>query len=412
MSFDNTTRRDRLQSAWPGVHENVRREVQELSEKGVAARLVNPSLEGHYLLDRDTQLRVNDAIDSWSSIPDFSDTMFAELSPGARAWAGLSKRAIALHAFYNTGELDSPSRGIDPQSMNWELFDGKSARQLLVEESPDKSAKILAKYDAFFRDDSMRVGEDRFGLTAHDYLAGAVDRIADITRANAASDIILQDVADREELYRKKGVTMASFGSGLAEPDFWIAKNLTDAGIPVDAIHMFDNDPFALAAAVSRAKVNGVDDIVQLHRKNFIKHSPSDYLERGSVDYANLIGVFEYIPRDVHGYHMAGNLLKQVSSVVRPGGMIVFGNMVKDRAQQKWFEGIWPTLLQRQISEVIAIVEEAGFSQNDLEAVVTEGEGIYGVYALRMPESNDKISKIAPLQKALGRLVLHRMPEY
>ena len=399
---------------WPGVHEKIRDEVRLLSQQGVDVEFVNPSLEGHYLLDDENQLRVNAAIEDWSKRDGFLEQMFAELSPGARAWADLSKRAIALHAFYNTGSVDAPADGIDHECLDWPLFDGRSARELTVAESdsPERAARIMAKYDTFFAGHSLRVGKDHHGLTAHDYIAGSVDRIADVTRAVGANNIMIEHASKNEARYSDRGVVIASFGSGLAESDIWAAKELMAKGVTVDAVHGFDSDPIALAAALSRAKAHGLEGVTQYHRKNFIKKPVGNYIDAASVDYANLIGLIEYIPAVVAKYRMASNLLRQVAPVVRPGGLIIFGNMVADRAQQEWFEGIWPSLYQRNIEQVLCLIEEAGFSRDQVQVRITEGEGIYALYAIKIPESGEIPEPVSFMQAKLGKFVTRNMPEY
>lgn len=397
---------------WPGIRPSVRREVEALASQGVKASIVNPRMDGHYFLDPDKQIVVNQAIETWSAHPNFTDELFSELSPGARAWAGLSKRAIALHAFYNTGTIISPSDGIDPACLDWELFDGKSARQLTIEETPDKSERILQKYDQFFAGLSLREGTDRFGLTAHDYIAGSVDRIADVSRAEIVSIEIVDHTARNLTRYQRDGVVFCSIGSGLIETDMWTARMLEKLEVPVHAIHGFDNDPIALAAATSRAKENEVESLIQLHRINFVKHPINNLIEKRSVDYANLVGFFEYLPRGLKRYNMASNLLRQVAQIVKPGGLIIFGNMVAERLQQKWFEGIWPTLYQRKIEEVLSIIEEAGFERSQVSVKIAEGEGLYAIYTIQIPESGVIPREPNLLQKSLGQLVLHKIPEY
>ena len=399
---------------WPGIHDNVRSEVERLASEGVNARIVSPSLEGHYFLDRDRQAQVEYAIGEWSKTKGFSEQLFSELSPGARAWAGLSKRAIALHAFYNTGEIDAPADGIDFECLDWPLFDGRSARELTIADSSSEESamRILKKYEDFFAGHSLRTGQDRYGVTAHDYIAGSLDRIADITRANVVTDIIVKHAVENKRQNLDSGVVIASLGSGLAEPDMWAAKKLIDNGISVEQLLEFDNDPIAMAAALSRAKAHGLEDFVARHRKNFLKKPIGNYVEPGSVDYANLVGLIEYIPRKVAGYKMAANLLRQVAQIMRPGGLIIFGNMVEDRAQQEWFEGIWPTLHQRTISEVLSIIDEAGYKKEDVAVEITEGEGLYAIYTIRIPKTGEIPAPIGFVQEKLGRFVTRNMPEY
>ena len=399
---------------WPSVDELVCREVTRLAETGKKVSLVMPDLGGHYFLDAEYQARVNTAIDDWSTKKDFPEELFAELSPGARAWAGLSKRAIALHAFYNTTEIDAPADGIDPECLDWPIFDGLSAREIIVarNKSKESSQKIFKKYEDFFAGYSLRVGHDRHGLTAHDYIAGSVDRIADISRAKIVSGIMKRHALGSGGRYENRGAVIASLGSGLAEPDMWAAKELLSAGITVDRLLEFDNDPIAMAAALSRAKAHKLDHLVSQYRGNFIKWPISRQIAPRSIDYVNLVGLMDYIPKYATGYKMASNLLREVAPIVMPGGLIIFGNMVRHRPQQAWFECIWPTILQLNISEVLSIIDDAGYSPDSVSVEVSESDGLYAVYTIRVPESGEIPQSVGPAQQLLGRFVMRNMKEY
>ena len=94
------------------------------------------------------------------------------------------------------------------------------------------------------------------------------------------------------------------------------------------------------------------------------------------------------------------------------GGLIIFGNMVRHRPQQAWFEGIWPTILQRNISEVLSIIDDAGYSPDSVSVEVSESDGLYAVYTIRVPESGEIPQSVGPAQQLLGRFVMRNMKEY
>lgn len=413
-NIDLMTRDEAVQkNPWPGLTEKVRAEVDGLSAAGIDVQLVPSDFSRHFTLTEERQRKVNEVIDYWSRQPKFADILLSpEASPVGAAWRGIAKRAIALHPFYNIGEIDRPSDGIDPHVLDEPMFAGRSARQLVQDEnSGEQNEQILSKYDEFFNAGTLWevVGD---GISVGELIAGTVDRLADVTRAEVAIGMIREhiDGLHRAE-YKQRGVVSASLACGAAEPVFWLSKRLEEDGIPVHAMHLVDSDPVALAVSTSRAKAHGVEEKVVRHRKNILKTPPISYIEPKSVDIVDMIGLFEYLPKTFARYQMAGNLMADVAQIVRPGGMIVFGNMLDSRPQQEWFSGIWPPLKQRSIGEVIDIVKQAGFHENQLSIRIAEGEGVYALYGLKIPENGD-VPAVSPVQREIGKRALRRFPEY
>lgn len=399
---------------WPGATEQVRSEVEVLAQQGVDIALVDENLEDHYQLPHDRQEQVTEAIEGWSKIPNFVNDFFGNgLHPSGAAWHGVAKRAIALHAFYNVGSINSPSDGIDRESLDRKLFDGKSARELIYAEyDADQAKAILSQYEAFFDAGSLEDNEDSYGLTSHDYIAGSVDRIADVTRAKTAINMIMEHIDQDPGRYKNRGLVSASLACGAAEPVFWLANTLKNRGDQVQAIHLVDNDPVALAASTSRAEHHDVSEQIVLHRENLLKTPVEKYIEPKSVDLVDLIGLYEYLPRQIGKYNMAGNLLADVAKIVRPGGVIVFGNMLDSRPQQVWFDNIWPKLHQRSVTEVLDMIEEAGFSRQQVKVRIPANEGVYALYAIQIPEVGFSAPEVSESQRKLGSRVLRFMPNY
>lgn len=401
------------QNLWPGLTDEVRAEVDELSVAGIDVQLVASDLSRHFVLPETRQQRVNQVIDFWSKQPNFADILLSpEVAPAGAAWRGIAKRAIALHPFYNIGEIDRPSDGINPHVLDEPMFAGKSARQLVQDEEPgDQKERALTKYDEFFNAGSLWEVVDN-DTSIGDLIAGSVDRLADVTRAEVAISMVQEHInGNGRGEYERRGIVSASLACGAAEPIFWLSKRLEEDGVPVRAIHLVDSDPVALAVSTSRADAHGIDGKVVRHRKNILKTPPASYIEPQSVDVVDMIGLFEYLPETFAKYKMAGNLLADVAQIVRPGGMIVFGNMLDSRPQQEWFSGIWPPLKQRSIGSVIDIVKEAGFHEDQLSVRIAEGEGVYALYGIKIPESGE-VPAVSLLQREIGKRVLRRFPEY
>lgn len=427
------------EALWPGVRSAVVDEATRLTDDGVDITLAPLDLGEHYQLPDDTQRRVSAAIEFWAQVPHFADTLLdPDVNPTGAAWRGIAKRAVALHPFYNA-HIDRPSDGISDDFLDIPLFDGSSARDLTLQEyGNDKGPRIINKYETFLGAGSLWGETDSHGLSAGAYIAGSVDRIADVTRAKALSAVVREHVSKHPEDYHGREFVSASLACGAAEPVFWLAKGLEADGIDIGTLHLVDGDPIALAASTSRADAHGLSDKVALHRRNLLKTPIDSYIAPDSVDVVDLIGLYEYLDTvnvpetlvkrvmksgplaDVFKrmpetfnprYDLPGNLLADAAKIVRPGGLIVFGNMLDARPQQEWFSGIWPPLHQRSISQVIDMVEAAGFSREQLKITVPENEGVYGLYTIEIPKDGTT-PVVSPMQRALGKIVTRGMPEY
>ena len=142
----------------------------------------------------------------------------------------------------------------------------------------------------------------------------------------------------------------------------------------------------ALATADALAQGAGLEGKVNIQLRDLLSENLTDYIAPHSVDVVDLLGLFEYIP-NLKDLPMASALLSKVKDIVRPGGIIVFGNMLSDRPQQAFFSNVvkWPRLQQRSITDVLAILEQAGFYANDISVRIPQ-EGVYAVYAVNIPE--------------------------
>ena len=157
-----------------------------------------------------------------------------------------------------------------------------------------------------------------------------------------------------------------------------MVKNLGQRGHNFEEVILLDQDPMALATANALAESNDVQAKVTLHLGDLLNDNLTDKIAPHSVDVVDLLGLFEYIPDDNRIGHWASALLSKVKDIVRPGGYIVFGNMLNERPQQQFFRGVvkWPPLQQRTVEAVSNIVEAAGFSCNDLQARIPSEGGL------------------------------------
>lgn len=310
-------------------------------------------------------------------------------------WGHLRMRAIALQTLY----AEKPAtlgEGIDSAVFRSEIpINGtpQSPAQLLTEtmariDEADEAEQIVAHHEAFVGtliDENSRL---IFELSK--------DAQAIRTRAVLASEIISEHFAGTGQ----DAITSASLACGAATPIYGIVRGLEQLGVKTNKITLADIDPLALAAAYSLAESAGLQDRVDLRHTNLITGDLTELLGDKGVDVIDLLGLFEYLRP-----HTAAKLLKRAAATVKDEGIIVFGNMLKDRPQQQFFTDVvqWPSLQQRTIAEVIALVEKAGFDpKRDLRIRIPSGECVYAIYALKLPESGTQIASRAGNVAALA----------
>lgn len=315
--------------------------------------------------------------------------------PGVNAWAPLTKRAIALHALYTAGDAKTLGDGIAPNAYDRPLFpvvddEGEtrvvSAREVVkTEKSPAKAEDILSSYEEF-----LRAPMDE---TTRDIFLDSKDGKGIRTRAVAAmSTMVREHIYRSPEMQHRQDLVSASLACGAAGPIFELIKTLEGQGSDFARSILVDQDAMALASAYALAETHGVADKVQIEKRDLLTTPLTEYIEPGSVDIVDLLGLFEYIPNDERRGRWAAELLRRAGEIVRPGGLIVFGNMLADRPQQRFFNKVvkWPRLYQRTISESLDIIAEAGFDLADVTARIPSHEGVYGVYGIHVPTEVQK----------------------
>jgi SAM-dependent methyltransferase len=162
-------------------------------------------------------------------------------------------------------------------------------------------------------------------------------------------------------------------------------EDLESSGCEVGEVLLVDHDPMALATACGFAESAGLDGrttplLEDLTASDSTRARDLEELVRpGSIDLVDLLGLFEYFPDE-----LAVDLLGRVRQVLRPGGLVVFGNMLSVRPQQIFFThvSLWPPLFQRSLTQLLELVERAGFGRDGLELVVP-AEGVYATVAAR-----------------------------
>jgi hypothetical protein len=396
----------------PLVSPGVIEQVDHLQRDGFDVELV--PCPPRYRRPPDVQRAVESAVEELSGRADGQRVLFdPQIHPGASAWFALTKRAIALHTLYNIGDIERLGDGINGHAFDIPCIDGRSARSVLfAEKSPQSASRILDSYERFLAapvDDD----EDIFGLTSRDYLTEVVDSRAVQTRADVAVQVVKEHLLESPS--RESEITSASLACGAAGPVLKMVEQLASEGVSFVKVAMVDHDAMALACARQLADSSDVSQRVELHHRDLFKEDLCEYIPPGSVDVLDLLGLFEYLPErislaGIFPYHPARDLLAGVRAIMRPRGLIVLGNMLDERPQQRFFDKVWPRLHQRTIPQVLALIEDAGYDLRDVSVRVPSAEGVYAVYSIRVRDPRDR-SRLRPVQ-ALGRWTVRTLHRY
>lgn len=225
---------------------------------------------------------------------------------------------------------------------------------------------------------------------------------------------LLQDQAARLDR-PLRGVSLAS---GAALPIISTAAKIGHDSGNIPEFTLVDKDTKALRLAESYARDAGIADSVTTGNMNILRPDGLAYRETGNrlrdfsanavakalgrrrlqasaYDVVEVVGLTEYLkPEDwVYKYNkvietklpMAGakTFLKNAFELVRPGGVLLVGNMLATHPQLGFTLNTiqWPHIQPRSIEQMAEIFYEAGIS-SDVDAYVPE-DGVYAVYQLR-----------------------------
>jgi len=385
------------------VANSVLQEATELINQGYDVGLV--SVEDPHRLGITDQARVDAEItrleQSDNGHEEFKDI---GLRPAMGSWVPLTKRAIALHALYNARTAEKLGEGIAVDSYDkpiisgvddkGEKFDNKSASDLVrASKSPERAKKILDSYYDFV---TTSIDDDLGAyVTSRDFYRGSIDARAVRTRAYCFEDMISDHVDNSSSLKARQDLVSVSLACGAGGPVCEMVEKVKAMGADFASVKFIDKDEMALASASAIAENNGLSsEQTQILRHDLLMEEMTDYIDPKSVDILDLLGIFEYIPNEgkfvnpANGLGLAADLLRRAGELVRPGGVMVFGNMLKDRPQQGFFKDVvrWPRLQQRNIREDLDVISEAGFDLANVSIRIPAEEGTYAVIQIRFPE--------------------------
>lgn len=340
-----------------------------------------------------------------------------EVHPTAKVWAKLRKRAASLEVMYSAGE-DVPSLGgrVDASMLYAPLFPGRrSAVEIIRANKPNKAEAIIRSYGQFFDPSSVLAdGKDEYGFTSGDYLQWVQDSREVVARSDMMVRLGIQHLSAKTTLSKK--MSIVAMACGGASPDFELARAIRDNWDIKPDLHLVDIDPMAIGSAHGLAGWYGIEEEqIHTHLEDLVKTPPTQYIEPRSADILEFSGLAEYFPAIVQmgplGYRMLEHYISSVAELVRPGGLMLLGNMLSARPQQDFFSKVWPPLYQRSIGNMLSIIEHTGFDPRNVRVDVSRG-GVYAMYALRFPE--DRVFRAKhPVGQRLGyQAMKYLAPEY
>lgn len=208
------------------------------------------------------------------------------------------------------------------------------------------------------------------------------DAIAIRDRAVAMEEIAKTSIQARHNA--GDAIQWLSLASGTAEPSIQAAKSAAeDQGIHVD-LTVTDYDSRALKFVAANAERLGFQGQTKTVKANIlspdIKHKLlSDSVGTAQFDVVENMGFEEYLPQQGdelgafkgEGLPQASEFTRTAWEMVKPGGVLISGNMILDRPQINFVFGIvdWPLINARSEKSILRVYKETGIL-DDPSAVV------------------------------------------
>jgi hypothetical protein len=295
-------------------------------------------------------------------------------SASMRTWTKFLTKAVSLHPVYSPATLACLGEGLGEDAFDVPLDFGRgrvmTARQALAAHKGQAAAdQETDDYLAFIRapfDDWCRF-----------VFRGIHDARGVRNRAAVAADFVIEHFAGTN----RRELVSASLACGAAGPVYALVDSLeARLGAFVTDIVLVDIDVMALASAYSLAQGTSVAGRVRLLQQNLLRGPlTGEELPAQSVHIADALGLVEYLPE-----RLATSLLARVrEELMAPGGLVVFGNMLRHRPQTVFLEDVvgWPPMHYRDISTMLGLLDSAGYDTDRARVRVTP-DGVYAVYAL------------------------------
>lgn len=209
-----------------------------------------------------------------------------------------------------------------------------------------------------------------------------------------------------------------SLACGAAQPVFSVLENLRDSGTPLPQVTLADFDKNALDLVHRYAGRHGLESQIETKRLNVLQRQGLTYerqpglkgiaqsallrsrgrLQAEAYDAVDAVGILEYLMRPDWKYNykgvintaqkMAGaeTFLKNAYELVKPGGLLIVGNMLDTHPQLGFTLNVvqWPHIQPRSVKEMTDIINTVGI-EGEVD-VYKPSDGVYALYGIRKPE--------------------------
>lgn len=208
-----------------------------------------------------------------------------------------------------------------------------------------------------------------------DILTHSLDAVAIRARAAIMKSIVLKYAAQSTE----NDLNLVSLGAGAAVPAINAVVEIEQRFGKTTFMDLYDQDADILGfAKESTARAGIPGDQVATHAGDYYE---AFKLPPESVDILEALGLFEYL----HDSRCVG-LIQKAYRLLKPGGVIVFSNMLDSRPQRAFHQTgvVWPGVKMRSEEGLIQLVADAEIDTSLATYTVSE-DGVYGVLEIHKP---------------------------
>lgn len=205
---------------------------------------------------------------------------------------------------------------------------------------------------------------------------------------------------DEKYLERQKWLSLAC---GAAQPVIQLLGQIKSSQLgkasQLPQCTLVDADESALQLARGYADASEVADAVTIGPGNIL--ADRFYAElKGPFDVVEAVGFFEYLKEAPEEFQyngvvdaragvksMAGRFLRKAYQAVRPGGLLVIGNMLDTHPQLGFTLNVvqWPHIQPRSMEEMCRIIHSSLNTEPQDVTIYAPNDGVYALYAIRKP---------------------------
>lgn len=235
-----------------------------------------------------------------------------------------------------------------------------------------------------------------FDEVAERYFPHALDGVGIRSRASIMSRVMYEHFKNHKTS-KQVPLKWASLACGAAIPVFDAASRLLSDGKHL-SLYLVDLDPKALKFAKKLADEEyEITEHIKLVKSNILRLKRLQRrVGKESQDAIDILGFFEYIPASKWKYRkykikimMPGAIefLKTAYSLLKPGGILVLGNMRDSHPQLTFTTQVvrWPYIRPRSLERVMDIISSAGIDPENV-TLYQAGDNVYTVAAITKSE--------------------------